>query len=295
MKNYIYIFLISLIVVGCARPVSQFTMDSETVTAPAKVRFNNESQKAEAYKWYFGDGNTSTEESPEHKYVLSGKYNVKLIATKGKKTNTSIKEIIVEAPKDCTLEMETTAGTMTILLYDNTPKHRDNFIKLAEEDFYKDLLFHRVIEGFMIQGGDPNSKGAQSGARLGSGGPGYQVDAEFDEANAHVKGALAAARMGDAVNPEKKSSGSQFYIVHGKDISEQELAMMESRKGITYTDDTKKAYLENGGVPFLDNEYTVFGQVVKGLDVIDKIAGVSTDGSDRPSEDVKILSVKVIK
>ena len=280
---------------ACAAPRANFTVEEKKYTAPTEVTFNNKSEKADSYLWYFGDGTTSKVASPHHKYYLSGKYNVKLIAKKGKKSNTMEKEIIVEAPKDCLVEMETTHGTMTIKLYDNTPKHRDNFLKLVDSGFYEGLLFHRVIEGFMIQGGDPDSKHAGAGKRLGSGGPGYQVDAEFNEHNAHIKGALAAARTGDAVNPEKKSSGSQFYIVDGRQVTTQELDQMEARKDMAYPDDVRAAYQEVGGVPFLDQEYTVYGQVVKGLEVIDKIASVATDGADRPTADVKIISLKQIK
>lgn len=295
IKNLLYFAIISIIVVGCAAPKANFEYEKISDTAPASVQFENQSKKADEYLWQFGDGNTSKSASPEHRYYLSGKYNVKLIAKKGKKTNTLEKEIIIDAPQDCLLELETTMGTMTIRLYDNTPKHRDNFIKHAESGFYEGLLFHRVIDGFMIQGGDPDSKGAKPGARLGSGGPGYQVDAEITPENAHVKGALAAARTGDAVNPEKKSSGSQFYIVDGRDVSEQEIAQTEARKGFTYTDETREAYAAHGGVPFLDGEYTVFGIVEKGMEVIDAISNTPTAPGDRPLDDVKIISVKVIK
>ena len=212
-------------------------------------------------------------------------------AKKGNKVNTFEQQIFVEEPLDCLIELETEFGNMTIKLYNSTPKHRDNFIKLVEQGFYNDLLFHRVINGFMVQGGDPESKNADPGKALGSGGPGYQVPAEFFQDNVHVKGALAAARTN---NPQKKSSGSQFYIVHGKSVSAEQLDQISSSKGITYSPDVRKEYLENGGTPFLDNEYTVFGKVIEGLDVIDKIAATKTGRSDRPKEDVK-MKMKIIK
>lgn len=190
--------------------------------------------------------------------------------------------------------ISTSFGDMKIRLYDETPLHRDNFIKLAQEGFYNDLLFHRVIQGFMIQGGDPNSKGAQSGQHLGSGGPGYTVPAEFNSELIHKKGALSAARLGDQMNPQKASSGSQFYIVQGKPMTRQELDFMASRTGLSYTDEQAKVYEEVGGTPFLDMQYTVFGEVVEGLEVIDKIAAVKTAPGDRPLEDVK-FSVTVIE
>ena len=280
---------------SCARPMAKFDLVGDDRKAPSKIVFDNNSEKAESYLWDFGDGKTSTEESPEHKYFLSGRYNVKLTAKKGNKMSVSEKVVVIDPPQDCLISMETTAGTMTIRLYDGTPKHRDNFIKLAEQGFYDGLLFHRVIDGFMIQGGDPDSKNAKSGQRLGSGGPGYTVPAEFDEAYAHVKGALAAARTGGPSNPKKASSGSQFYIVHGQKVSDDVLDNMEARKSVKYSDEAREKYTEQGGAPFLDQDYTVYGIVEKGLDIVDKIASTETDGSDRPTKDVKILKVRVIK
>lgn len=280
---------------SCAKPLAKFTLPDEDRKAPSTIVFNNTSEKAESYLWDFGDGKTSTEESPEHKYFLSGKYIVKLTAKKGKKESVIEKAVIIDPPQDCLISMETTLGTMTIRLYDGTPKHRDNFIKLAESGFYDGLLFHRIIEGFMIQGGDPNSKNAKPGQRLGSGGPGYTIPAEFKSEYAHVKGALSAARQGDQVNPKRNSSGSQFYIVHGQKASKDVLANIETRKGITYSEEIKSQYMTIGGTPFLDQDYTVFGIVEKGLDIVDVIASTDTDSTDRPKKDVKILKVRVIK
>lgn len=187
--------------------------------------------------------------------------------------------------------LETQFGTMTIELFDDTPVHRDNFIKLVDEGFYNDLLFHRVIKDFMVQGGDPTSRGAGPGTRLGTGGPGYTIEAEMDSTHLHLKGALSAARQGDQVNPEKRSSGSQFYLVQGKTYSADQLANFESRMqknhpGFAYTAEQKTAYATGGGTPFLDMEYTVFGQVIDRLDIIDSIAMVRTARGDRPVADV---------
>lgn len=179
--------------------------------------------------------------------------------------------------------VETEYGDMKVMLYNTTPIHRDNFIKLVKERFYDDLLFHRVMNGFMIQGGDPQSKDAPAGKRLGGGGPGYQLPAEIGAP--HLKGALAAARTN---NPEKKSSGSQFYIVHGRTWSDTELDNFQNQKGITYNEEQRRIYREVGGYPPLDGEYTVFGEVVEGMEVIDKIAAVQTQSGDRPVEDVKM-------
>jgi len=280
---------------SCAKPIANFAIKEKDDKVPATVSFENQSEKAETYMWDFGDGNTSSEASPEHRYYLSGKYNVVLKAKKGGKESKITKEIFFDAPEICLVEMKTSLGTMLIQLYDDTPLHRDNFVKLAEEGFYNGLLFHRVIDGFMIQGGDPQSKNAKPGASLGSGGPGYTIEAEFNPDLVHVAGALAAARQGDNVNPEKRSSGSQFYIVHGKPVKEDRLKAIGERAGLTYSPDIIKEYLAKGGTPFLDNGYTVFGRVVDGMEVIEIVATVNKDGRDRPTQDVKIISVKVIK
>jgi peptidyl-prolyl cis-trans isomerase B (cyclophilin B) len=188
---------------------------------------------------------------------------------------------------------------MIIELSDSTPGHRDNFLKLASEGFYNDLLFHRVIKGFMVQGGDPESKGAEVGARLGSGGPGYTIPAEMRADHLHVKGALAAARQGDQSNPTRASSGSQFYLVHGKTWTGEELDNIIDRSshmtvaGFKYTDEQKTLYSELGGAPFLDMNYTVFGHVIQGLDIIDSIANVQTARGDRPVEDLQ-FSVSIL-
>ena len=190
------------------------------------------------------------------------------------------------AKKEAHVLVETEYGNMKILLYDATPIHKENFLKLAKEGFYDDLLFHRVMKGFMIQGGDPQSKGAAPGAMLGGGGPGYLLDAEIG--SPHFRGSLAAARTGGASNPEKKSSGSQFYIVQGNPLDDNRLNQFEQMKGIKYTEAQRTLYKEIGGRPDLDMEYTVFGEVVEGLEVIDKIADVETDRANRPARDVKM-------
>ena len=245
------------------------------------------------------------------------------------------------------VKISTPFGDMVAELYNETPQHRDNFIKLAEEGFYSDLLFHRVIAGFMIQGGDPDSKGATAEQRLGSGGPGYTIEAEITPDFFHKKGALSAARTGDAANPERRSSGSQFYVVQGRPVPaggsnvQKENQMMQEfirkpenaeymerlqgyqqmasdpaklqeaqQKIQELTEEIKgkalegfvapeltekdKVYSEIGGTPHLDGAYTVFGEVVEGLDIIDQIAAVKTAPGDRPLEDVK-MTITVIK
>ncbi len=184
--------------------------------------------------------------------------------------------------------LSTSHGDITIELYNETPLHRDNFLKLAEEGFYDGTLFHRVIKDFMIQGGDPHSRDAEPGERLGVGGPGYTIPAEFVQGKFHHKGAVAAARQGDQANPRKESSGSQFYIVQGRIVPSQELDMIEQRAGKAFSNEQRLAYTTEGGVPHLDDEYTVFGRVIKGMEVIDRIASLQTDGANRPLEDVSV-------
>ncbi len=199
-------------------------------------------------------------------------------------------------PQSTKVLIETTKGNMTVMLYDDTPLHRDNFVKLAESGFYEGLLFHRVIKDFMIQGGDPMSKNAAPNARLGNGGPGYTIPAEIVyPTHFHKKGALAAARTGDNVNPKRESSGSQFYIVQGQAYTDMKLDQFEKALGKTFTKKERDAYATIGGTPHLDNQYTVFGEVVEGLGVVDKIAAVQTAPGDRPVEDVKIIKMTVLK
>lgn len=191
--------------------------------------------------------------------------------------------------------IKTTMGDMKIKLYNGTPYHRDNFIKLVNEGYYNGLLFHRVIEDFMIQGGDPDSKDASANAQLGSGGPGYTLPAEISPDYFHKKGALCAARTGDQGNPTRRSSGSQFYIVTGKVYTDAELNTIEQRMFTKFTDAQRQAYTTVGGTPFLDAQYTVFGEVVEGIEVAVNISKVAKNAQDRPTEDVKIISMEIVE
>ena len=244
------------------------------------------------------------------------------------------------------VRIKTSMGDIVLRLYDETPKHRDNFVKLAKEGYFDGTLFHRVIRDFMIQGGDPDSKGAPAGKNLGTGGPDYTIPAEFVFPKLyHKRGALSAARTGDEVNPNRESSGSQFYIVWGKTYKPAELKQMErqlamqqeqavfnqlvadnkakimelrrnrdraglqelqddliastkaicAEKGLPkFTDEQVESYTTVGGTPFLDNQYTVFGEVEEGLEIVGKIQEVETGRNDRPKDDVVMLSVEVI-
>lgn len=188
--------------------------------------------------------------------------------------------------------ISTNLGNITLELYNETPLHRDNFLKLVKQGFYDKTLFHRVIKDFMIQGGDPNSRNADKNAVLGNGGPGYNIPAEFSPKLFHKKGALAAARQGDEINPKKASSGSQFYIVHGKKYSHYELENIAVQTGISFSPDQISTYENIGGSPFLDGNYTVFGEVVEGLDVVDRIAEVKTGAGNRPLKDI-VMEIEI--
>jgi peptidylprolyl isomerase/peptidyl-prolyl cis-trans isomerase B (cyclophilin B) len=263
------------------------------------------------------------------------------------KENKNIKmENQTENLKDALVDIKTSVGDIRIRLYGETPKHRDNFLKLVKEGFYEEVLFHRVINQFMIQTGDPSSKGAPAGKSLGTGDPGYDIDAEIIYPQYfHKRGALAAARQGDEVNPDRRSSGSQFYIVTGKVYNAGQLAQMEkqlqyqqmqtifndlakqhrdtimamrrnrdqaglqalqeelvkkteveaAKNPAKFTQAQIDAYTTVGGTPHLDGTYTVFGEVVEGMDVVAKIETTATGAQDRPKEDIKIISMTIVE
>lgn len=190
-----------------------------------------------------------------------------------------------QTEKQIKVKITTEYGTMTAVLYNETPKHRDNFVKLIKEGWYEKSPFHRIIKDFMIQGGQ-NADGRVD--------PGYKVPAEFVPSKFHKKGALAAARQGDQFNPEKASSGSQFYIVQGTSVTAQALEVSGARTGVKYTPDQIKTYTSVGGTPQLDGAYTVFGEVIEGFDVIDKIAAVQTGQMDKPVKTVT-MSIKIVE
>lgn len=204
------------------------------------------------------------------------------------------------------VRIETSVGNIVVQLYDETPLHRDNFIKLVKAKFYDGVLFHRVIDHFMIQGGDPDSKTAVPGQLLGEGDVGYRIPAEFRTPTIyHKRGVLAAAREGDNENPEKASSGCQFYIVVGKTFSDEQLDKMQAEKIKKYghADDStyifsaqaRNDYKTIGGTPHLDGNYTVYGEVLSGMDVLEKIAKTPTDNNDRPKDDIRIITMRLIR
>ena len=199
-----------------------------------------------------------------------------------------------KSKKDYLVTLNTKFGTMHLVLFDDTPLHKVNFVKLVNQKFYDSLLFHRIIDGFMIQGGDPNSKNAKVGERLGDGGENMErIPFEFKPNHVHRKGALAAARDN---NPEKKSSACQFYIVQGKKLTDEEITAVAARNLMNYTTEQRAEYMILGGTPRLDNNYTVFGEAIDNVDLIDTIAKQPTDADDRPKEDIKMsMTVKKMR
>lgn len=192
------------------------------------------------------------------------------------------------------LKIETDSGTMVLKLYKQTPLHTNNFIKLVKKHYFDGILFHRVIKNFMIQGGDPDSKGAAAGVQLGEGGLKYTIPAEFDTSLYHQRGALAMAREGDDENPAKASSSTQFYIVQGKKYTDAEMDKIQEKMKITIPENHRIVYRTIGGTPFLDMNYTVFGQLESGFDVVEKIANAPRDKKDRPLHDIK-MKIRLIR
>ncbi len=213
---------------------------------------------------------------------------VKKTAAVSSQSKKTVNDTTVNADKKLTgikIKITTDLGIIIVKLSDKTPKHRDNFVKLVKEHFYDSLLFHRVINSFVIQGGDPKSKNAMPGILLGRGGVSYTIPAEFDTTLYHKRGALAAASNN---NPEKASSGCQFYIVEGKKYGNSELDIIETRNNIKFSAAKRMTYKMNGGTPALDMNYTVFGEVETGMEVVDEIAAAPTDSNNRPVTDIKM-------
>jgi cyclophilin family peptidyl-prolyl cis-trans isomerase len=192
------------------------------------------------------------------------------------------------------VKIKTTQGTIVVQLSNKTPKHRDNFVKLVRQKFYDSVLFHRVIKEFMIQAGDPDTKKAEPGKRYGGGGLKYRIPAEFDTSLFHKRGVLAAARDN---NPEKASSSCQFYIVQGKRFTDSSLTETELKRmgGRKIPPHQREVYKQLGGAPHLDQNYTIFGEVIKGMDVVDAIAGTERDAFDRPKADIRILKMRMVR
>jgi len=280
-----------LFLVACSVPKAQFIIEEIENVVPVSLSFKNMSSDAESFQWSFGNDIYSTNEQDTVRYLHSGFYEIHLTATRGKKSSSYSQRIYLKAPEKCLVEIQTNFGLMTLELYNETPIHRDNFLKNIADGYYNDIRFHRIIRGFMAQAGDENTKTDKSSIK---GVKDILLDAEIRADVFHTKGALAMARQPDSVNPHKKSSNTQFYIVQGAPVSMSSLENYEIEKNIEYPEEIKNLYKNLGGTPQLDKEYTIFGHLIDGFDVLDKIAGVSTDNSDKPLNDVIILKITEI-
>ena len=304
MKKVVNFTLIALsfFLVSCnAEHTADFDFELTSGEAPIDITFNNTSTNAVAYEWNFGDGTNSKEENPTKTFHHGLTYNVTLTATaKNGEVIQTTKSFTLREAKKRVVEIETEFGIIKAELYNYTPKHRDNFIKLAEEGFYDGRLFHRIIQGFMIQGGAPESKTAKPDTPLGTGELDYTIPAEIvPDASYHYKGALAAARLPDHMNPNRESSAYQFYIVQGSTHTPQQLQQyvyQKAQRGIRVSYEGKRGdyYSQYGGSPILDMEYTVFGQVTEGMHIIDKLAAVPVGANNRPIKDIP-MKVRVVE
>jgi peptidyl-prolyl cis-trans isomerase B (cyclophilin B) len=283
-------------VTSCRSPRAYFAKPASSYEVGEKVFIENMSDNASQFIWSIDDESFHGKKDLHfnHTFEKSGIYKLHLQSIeKGKKAN-YYENIEVKASNACRILMKTNLGNMVLELSDLTPLHRDNFIKLTENGYYDNILFHRVIEGFMAQTGDPNSRiqDAKVPSLILTD---YLIPKEFKDTLVHVKGTLAAARIGEAFNPDKASSATQFYLVQGRKIGDLQLDEYEFQKGIKYTPYARHTYKMYGGTPQLDMEYTVFGKIISGLDVLDNICSQSVDNQDKPIEDIKILKMIVLK
>lgn len=289
MKKIYYLLVSTLLIASCSKPTAEFLINADDNQAPALINFKNLSKNSESYIWSINEDVVSEDETLEHLFLESGRYDIQLKALKDGKIASQTKPVFIDAPKNCSVYIETSLGAMTFVLSELTPNHRDNFLDLIEKKYYNGLSFHRVIDGFMIQGGDNKTRKTKDRFKFKE-----QIPSEFNKEHFHYKGALAAARMPDDINPDKMSSGTQFYIVDGVELSIDAIKNHEASKLFSYTVDQKKRYLESGGAPQLDGEYTVFGYLIDGFDVLEKISKIETGEMNVPLKEVLILDIKAI-
>ncbi|MBT8232553.1 MAG: peptidylprolyl isomerase [Saprospiraceae bacterium] len=289
MKQILYFFTIGLLATACSKPVANFLIEEDKVQIAESVSFVNSSQGAETFVWSINGDVQSNEKDFKNTFYESGRHTIGLKAIKGSDISEKTSDVFITAPQECKVFIKTNFGNLILGLYEETPIHLNNFVDLVENGFYDGIKFHRIMDGFMIQGGDVKTRDKSFNGTYQS-----EIHAEINSHAYHVRGALAAARMPDEINPDKKSSGTQFYIVDGRNIDIDNLRDTESSKLIDYSEEQIAQYLENGGAPQLDGEYTVFGYLIEGYDVLDKISGVETDEKNKPLEEVIILEAKML-
>lgn len=273
---------------ACSKPVANFLIEGDTQLANS-LTFKNNSTNAESYTWKVNNKVISEEKDFQYNFYESGRHSVQLIAKKGSKSVSTESDVFIDPPSACMALLETNHGNMILSLNEETPLHLNNFVKMVNSGFYEGIIFHRVMDGFMIQGGDDKLRQTKFKGRIPN-----VITPEINNSMYHTRGALAAARMPDNVNPDKNSSSTQFYIVDGRPVDEDKLKDTESSKLINYSDEQIQDYLTNGGAPQLDGEYTVFGFLVDGFEVLESISVVKTNERDKPLEDVIILNAKIL-
>ena len=274
---------------ACAKPISNFNSPPGVYTAPTYINFKNQSTGSDSYVWKIDSEIVSDSTDLNHLFLDSGRHTIELVSTKGSKESISQRDIFIEAPTECLVYILTNYGPLIVSLSDKTPGHRDNFLQLVSTSFYEGIKFHRVINGFMIQAGDPKTNPTSRKIKHPK-----EIKEEISKDLLHYRGALAAARLPDNVNPTKASSGTQFYIVEGQQLTTDAIEEYGYNRLEGYSEDQKLQYLSHGGTPQLDGEYTVFGQLIDGYDTLDKISNVKTDKSNKPIEPVIIIKTTSI-
>ncbi len=289
MRECIIGLVLCTLLSACTKPISQFRTVSTDLTAPATIDFENLSTGAESYIWKIDSKIVSDSVGLNHIFLSSGRHTIELISTKGSKKSISKQDIFIEAPSECLVYMLTNLGPLLLSLSDKTPIHRDNFLDLVASSYYDGIKFHRVINGFMVQAGDPKTNSASQKIPYKK-----EIKEEINTGLLHYKGALAAARMPDNINPERASSGTQFYIVEGQTQTPESIEQHGYSKLFDYTEDQKLRYIQEGGTPQLDGDYTVFGHLIDGYDTLEAISNTATDNRDNPIDPVIIIKATSI-
>ena len=287
MRSILF-FTILLLATACSKPVANFLVEGDTQLI-SPITFTNISTNAEKYTWKVDDKIVSEDVNLQYNFYESGRHSVQLIATKGNKSVSESNDVFINPPTTCLVLLKTNFGNMTLSLNEETPMHLQNFVEMVNSGYYEGVIFHRVMDGFMIQGGDDKLRKTKFKGKIPD-----VIQPEINNSLYHIRGALAAARMPDEINPGKNSSSTQFYIVDGRSVDEDKLKDTESSKLINYSDEQIEGYLSNGGAPQLDGEYTVFGFLVDGFDVLESISVVKTNERDKSLEEVVILEAKIL-
>lgn len=288
--KYIFLLFGCLFFWQCAQPIASFVQKTEQrLVVPAKVYFENTSENVTDYSWEVDGEILSSDKHLEHTFYDSGKHKIVLIAKEGSKVQRKETKLYVEAPTNCLALFKTSMGNLVVELSEETPRHLKNFSELVESGFYNGIFFHRIIDDFMVQGGGNENR--KSGKRYKD--P-VTIPNEITTQLLHYKGALAAARMPDDINPEKASSGSQFYLVDGRKLNADRMKKIQEDKLFDYSKEQVEKYIAVGGAPQLDGEYTVFGQLISGFEVLDEMARVDTDKYDKPLEEIIILEARML-